>query len=533
MPAAITCTDLSFTWPDGRPVLTSLNLRVGPGRTALIGANGSGKSTLLRLIAGTLAPTSGLVRVTGSLGYLPQDLPLARDRRVEDVLGIAQVRGALAAIERGDTSEEHFTTVGDDWDLPDRARATLDSLGLSRLSLDRPLGELSGGECVLLGLSAQLVREPEVLLLDEPTNNLDTSARDRLYAAITAYRGVLLVVTHDRDLLAQVDQIAELREHDVRWYSGDYEAYQHAVAVEQDAAERSVRDAEADLRRQRRQLTEAQTRQDRGARYGRKQAANHSAPRIVLGARKRQAQVSAGKQRGVHEDRIEGARERLELAEAALRQDDTIQIDLPDTAVPTGRAVLELDQARPVHGPPVSLRLRGPERIALVGENGVGKTTLLRTIAGHLPPLDGKVRAPVPVRYLPQRSDLLDDTLSVAENVARFAPQATSGQIRSRLARFLFRGDRAEQIAASLSGGERFRASLAALLLAEPPPQLLLLDEPTNNLDLASVARLTEALAAYRGALVVASHDLPFLRELGLSRWLRLDQDGLAEVAPA
>ena len=138
------------------------------------------------------------------------------------------------------------------------------------------------------------------------------------------------------------------------------------------------------------------------------------------------------------------------------------------------------------------------------------------------------------VGYLPQRLDLLDDSLSVLDNVRRRAPAASVNDIRAGLARFLFRGNRVNQPARTLSGGERFRATLAALLLADPPPQLLLLDEPTNNLDLASVQQFTAALASYRGALIVASHDLPFLHSLQITRWLRLDPDhGLAEARSA
>jgi ATPase subunit of ABC transporter with duplicated ATPase domains len=154
---------------------------------------------------------------------------------------------------------------------------------------------------------------------------------------------------------------------------------------------------------------------------------------------------------------------------------------------------------------------------------GVEKTTLLRTIAGELAPVSGEARAHVPVRFLPQRLDVLDDALTVAENVARFAPDATNNRVRARLARFLFRGARADQRAVTLSGGERFRAALAALMLAEPAPQLLMLDEPTNNLDMASVRQLTTALESYEGALIVASHDLPFLASIGVTRWLLMD----------
>jgi len=135
--------------------------------------------------------------------------------------------------------------------------------------------------------------------------------------------------------------------------------------------------------------------------------------------------------------------------------------------------------------------------------------------------------------YLPQRLDILDDSLTVIDNVRAAAPAASVNEVRAGLARFLFRGARADQVAGTLSGGERFRAVLAALLLAQPPPQLLLLDEPTNSLDMASVRQLSQALSCYRGALVVASHDLPFLRSVGISRWLRLDREGrLTDIDP-
>jgi ATPase subunit of ABC transporter with duplicated ATPase domains len=535
MPApspVVTCSGLRFAWPDGTTVFTGLSLAIGPGRTGLIGVNGSGKSTLLRLIAGELAPASGSVTVAGELGYLPQNLALgAPETRVEEALGIAGIRAAVAAIEAGDASEENFARVGDDWDAEERARATLDRLGLEQVPLDRRIGELSGGEGVLLCLAAQFLRRPGVLLLDEPTNNLDLSARRRLHEAAGSWRGAMVIVSHDRELLELVDQIGELRSGQVRWYGGNLSDYARAVAVEQEAAERAVRSADADVRRQQRDLIEARTKLDRRQRYGQRMQETGGLPKIVAGNLKRQAQVSAGKLRTGHEERLDEARERLAAAEEAVRDDDEIRIDLPATEVPSGRRVLALRAVEVRYGARADLLVKGPERIALTGRNGAGKTTLLRTIAGLIPAVAGEVRAGVPGRYLPQRLDILDPGLTIVANVARAAPAATQNQIRAQLARFLFRGRRADQVAGTLSGGELFRATLACLLLAEPAPQLLMLDEPTNNLDMASVRQLSGALRSYRGALLVASHDVPFLRELGLTRWLRLDGN-LAEIDP-
>ncbi|NUP67669.1 MAG: ABC-F family ATP-binding cassette domain-containing protein, partial [Nonomuraea sp.] len=360
-----------------------------------------------------------------------------------------------------------------------------------------------------------------------PTNNLDLEARRRLYAAVAAWQGVLVVVSHDRALLDLVDQVAELRDGVVRLYGGNLTSYEERIAAEQEAAERTVRTAEGEVRRQQRELIEARTKLDRRRRNARKAFENKKVPKIVAGGLKMKAQVSAGKHRALHEERLEEARGRLTEAEQAVRDDAEIRVELPGTAVPAGRTLLDLPLARPgavagQEGVLDRLVIRGPERIALLGPNGSGKTTLLRRIVEH--------GAQVPVRYLPQRLDLLDDSLSIVDNVRAAAPAASVNEVRARLARFLFRGERADQPVGTLSGGERFRATLAALLSADPPPQLLLLDEPTNNLDLSSVRRLAQALAAYRGALVVASHDLPFLETLGVTRWLRQDRDeGLAE----
>jgi ATPase subunit of ABC transporter with duplicated ATPase domains len=166
--------------------------------------------------------------------------------------------------------------------------------------------------------------------------------------------------------------------------------------------------------------------------------------------------------------------------------------------------------------------MAGPERVAVVGANGSGKTTLLHTIAGLVQPRAGTIGVRVPLRLLPQRLDVLDPRLSVVDNARRFAPDADLTTVRARLARFLLRGDAADRPVGALSGGELFRATLAALLLADPAPQLLLLDEPTNSLDLASVRQLVTALADYRGALLVSSHDEAFLADVGITRRLDL-----------
>ncbi|SNY89299.1 ATPase components of ABC transporters with duplicated ATPase domains [Nocardia amikacinitolerans] len=521
----LSLSDLTFSWPDGTPVFEGLGAVFPAGHIGLVGVNGAGKSTLLRLIAGELTPARGSVTVSGHLGYLRQDLGLADGQRVDAVLGIDSVRKALHRIESGAGDERDFETVGAAWDVEERAVALLGRLGLhyvadSAAGLDRRLDTLSGGETVLLGLVAELLAEPDVLLLDEPTNNLDHVARERLYEVIGQFSGTVLTVSHDRELLDRMDAIAELRAGELRLFGGNYSDYERMVEAEQQAARSAVREARNDVRRQAQELVETRVKLDRRQRYAKKQAENM--PKILAGARKRAAQVSAGKLRNTHIERLDTAKEQLQQAEELVRDDKEIRIELPDTRLYPGQEVLALDEVTLACGPTVTLRVSGPERIALTGRNGIGKSTLLRRIA-QAPPK-------VPWRMLPQRLDVFDASRSVFENVSAAAPEATPLRIRAHLARFLFRGGDADVAAGALSGGERLRAALAMLLLAEPAPKLLLLDEPTNNLDLPSLRHLTQALAGFEGALIVVSHDPRFLDDIGVTRRLELTEEGLVDA---
>ncbi|MEU1410815.1 ABC-F family ATP-binding cassette domain-containing protein [Streptomyces sp. NPDC005731] len=536
--AFVVCSNLSFTWPDDTPVFEDLSFTVAGGRTGLVAPNGAGKSTLLKLIAGELRPLAGSVTVRGTLGYLPQSLPLTGDLTVAEVLGVAAVIRALDAVESGDVSEEHFAVIGDDWDIEDRTRAELDRLGLDDLSLDRGLSTLSGGQAVSLGLAAQLLKRPDVLLLDEPTNNLDLDARHKLYDVLSDWKGCLLLVSHDRALLDRMERIAELDVSELRFHGGDFTSYEEVVRAGQETAERNVRNAEQDLKREKRELQQARERAERRASNAARNLKNAGLPRIFAGNMKRGAQESAGRSGQMHASRVTEARARLDEAGRALRDEQRITLDLPETDVPAGRTLFlgERMQAHRGERPlftdeGLDLVIRGPERIALTGPNGSGKTTLLRLVHGELAPDGGRItRADGRIAYLSQRLDLLDLDRTVAENFTAFAPHRTEAERMNLLARFLFRGSRAHLPAGVLSGGERLRAVLACVLCAEPAPQLLLLDEPTNNLDLVSAGQLESALGSYRGAFVVVSHDEPFLARIGVGRWLRLADGELQET---
>jgi ATPase subunit of ABC transporter with duplicated ATPase domains len=284
-------------------------------------------------------------------------------------------------------------------------------------------------------------------------------------------------------------------------------------------------------------MQQARERAERRAGNAARNLGSAGLPKIVAGGLKRRAQESAGRSGTMHAGRLGDAKARLDEAGRAVRDDDQIVLELPGTRVPAGRTVFAGEHmqvryaGRPVFaGEGADLVVRGPERIALTGANGAGKSTLLRLLSGDQEPDAGRVaRAAGRTAYLSPRHDRHDPDLTVAANLAAYAPAMPTVERMNLLARFLFRGARATQLPLrALSGGELLRATLACVLYAEPAPHLLLLDEPTNNLDLNGVARLESALTAYEGALVVVSHDAHFLAALALTRRLSLTDGTLA-----
>ncbi|RDI44719.1 ABC-F family ATP-binding cassette domain-containing protein [Nocardia mexicana] len=518
-PSAITLHNLSFEWPDGTVALSRLDGTLPAGRTGLVGRNGSGKSTLLRVIAGILAPTSGRIETTGEVGYLPQTLTLGRDETVAELLGIAGKLAALRAIESGDTAEAHFETIGDDWDIESRADEALHEIGFGAADLDRRVAEISGGEAVLVAITGLRVRRTPITLLDEPTNNLDRETRAKLAEFVDGWPGTLVVVSHDLELLEHMDATAELHGATLDVFGGPYSAWKRHVEQEQAAAEQAARTAEQALKVEKRQRQEAETKLARRERTARSTQQNGGIPRILAGNRASRAQGSAGAMRTTLDAKVAAAQEVLDAAAARVRRTEHIRLELPDPDVPRTRRIAELrDGDRGVV-------VQGPERVALVGRNGAGKSTLIENLMRGGDPDRGTLFTDR-VGYLPQRLDNLDERAGALENVQAVATGIAPGTIRNRLARLLLRGSSVERPVSTLSGGERFRVSLARLLFADPPAQLLILDEPTNNLDIASVDQLVEALADYRGAILVVSHDYPFLRRIGIDTVIELDPDG-------
>ena len=591
MPHHITLDHISYAHPGESPLFTDLSAVFSAPLTGLIGDNGTGKTTLFRLILGEIKPSHGTISAPPRIAYLPQDLGLSEHQHLANIFGITKILRALDALESGDYSPSLYDTIGDAWDIEERTLAALAEYGFSpalatdagdphaiRELLMRPLSTFSGGQTVTAALTALLHSNPEFILLDEPTNNLDSAAKNRLFAALETLACPALIISHDRDLLARMNTIAELhadregRAH-LRTYEGNYDTYRAARKAEQSAAHRRVNEAKNEARKAERERVENQIKLDRNVRRGRDFERSKRKPGLAMGLDKNSSERSAGKLRAAHESMVADARAAVSETQENLRVQERIYLELAQDALPAGRKVLELQrvgkdsrasaqqstefnnahtqntvshetQPYEVDYPsrhqdfPEALILTGPEHMRITGANGSGKTVLLNAIAHANEP---GYHSPVPpayrvlyrlehAAYLPQRITL-DPERTLLETVQRANPGASEQHLRDQLARLLFRRESVHQHIGELSGGERFRAALATVLLTDPVPQLLLLDEPTNNLDISSVDWLVQALDAYTGALIIVSHDEDFCERIRIDRTLSLSAKPLGEGA--
>ena len=576
----ITLDHISYAHPSEPALFIDLSAVFSAPLTGLIGDNGCGKTTLMRLILGDLTPDSGSLAAPERMAYLPQDLGLDREQTLAELCGISEILRALQAVESGEYSPELYDTIGDNWDVEERTLAALATYGFTPATLvdrdspeavralfARSMRSFSGGEAVIAALASLMISDPEFILLDEPTNNLDSAAKAQLFTALDALPCPALIISHDRDLLERVNVIAELHANrqglaHLRLFEGNYSTYRQALDTEQQAAQRRVTEAKNRVRSAHREWVHAQEIISKNM----AQVWKDDQPDTILALAKDASRQAAAKLRVLRVGKQEQAQEEYQNAQNEVRVQEKIYAELSQQPLPAGRKVLELSrvdsrcvdsrvsretfaiqqptkvdslhispagadsenqQGTPAERPE-HLILSGPEHLRITGANGSGKTTLLEAIA-HAG--DPEYRSPVQPAYrveysiegayIPQRITL-DPELTLLQCVQRANPGVSEQHLRDQLARLLFRRESVHQRIGDLSGGERFRAAVAQVLLADPVPQLLMLDEPTNNLDISSVDWLVQALEAYTGALIVVSHDEDFCRRIRIDRTLAL-----------
>ncbi|MBB40238.1 MULTISPECIES: ABC-F family ATP-binding cassette domain-containing protein [Hyphomonas] len=524
MTCFLTLDALSLSTPDGTPLFRDLTLSLGRERVGLVGRNGSGKSTLLRAIMGDVPPSGGHIHSGGTVGMLQQALDETQD--LAGALGVTGALACLARLEAGQGNVEDAAAA--DWTLPSRIEQALADTGLRQIPLDTPVAILSGGERMRAALARQNIEAPDLLLLDEPTNNLDTEGREAISTLLRTWPGGLLIASHDRDLLEQVDRIVELSPVGTTLFSGGWHEYAAAREAAREAAEADLARASDALKRTRKSAQQAKEKQDRRDKAGRTTRAKGDAPKMLLDKRQERAEATRGKgsalaarQMSESEAHVAEARERIEILAP-------LTMDLPLCGLPSGRRLIEFCGVEMKFGDrhlfgPLDFALTGPERVAIAGPNGSGKSTLLRLVTGALQPSSGAASCFTEnFALLDQHVSLLATDETILENMHRLNPGLSANAAHAALARFGFRNDDALQVAGTLSGGEKLRAGLACVFARETSPDLLILDEPTNHLDLRAIEALETGLNAWDGAILLVCHDTAFVDAIGVTRSLEL-----------
>jgi ATP-binding cassette subfamily F protein 3 len=492
----------------GRDIISGASASIPPrGKVGLVGRNGAGKSTLVKTLIGEIDPDAGSVDMPRGcrLGYIAQEAPSGNATPFETVLA-ADVERARLLLQSETEHDPHLLgdiherlIAIDAYTAPARAARILSGLGFDEAAQGMPLDSFSGGWKMRVALGALLFSEPDVLLLDEPSNHLDLEATLWLENFLKTYPATLLIISHERDLLnTVVDHILHLQGGKLTLYPGAYDAF------ERQRAERAAQAAS---------FAAAQDVQ-------RAKLADYVARNSARASTARQAQARA---------KMLAKMEPI----AALSEDPSLSFDFPDPDE-LRPPLITLDLASVGYNDApilrrLNLRIDPDDRIALLGRNGNGKTTLARLLAAQLPAMEGGMNTSAKMRvgYFTQYQveELAGDATPLV-HMQRAMPNATQQAVRGQLGRFGFSGGRATAEIRTLSGGERARLALA--LVTRHAPHLLILDEPTNHLDVDAREALVQALNTYKGAVILISHDRHMV-ELTADRLVLVD-NGTAQA---
>lgn len=523
--------NISYTHPNRDQLFTGINLSVNShDKIALIGNNGSGKSTLLKIIAGALKPSEGHLFVKSTPYYIPQIFGQYNQFTIAQALNIDQKLFALNEILKGNATEKNFELLADDWTIEERCREALFYWNLNDLSLDQRMETLSGGQKTKVFLAGIMIHQPDLVLLDEPSNHLDFLSREVLYDFIKSTKSTLIIVSHDRKLLSILDTICELISTGITVYGGNYEFYREQKVIEQNALSMDIQSKEKALRKAKEKEREMKERQQKLDARGKNKQEKAGVARIMMNMMRNNAENSTSKLKGIHAEKVGGILNELQDLRLSVSDIAKMKFGFDNSSLHNGKILFAAKEInfsytdRNLWKEPLSFQITSGERLSIRGNNGCGKTTLIKLILGALQPQTGYIsRAEIESVYIDQDYSLLNNQLSVYGQAEQFN---TSGlvehEIKIRLHRFLFSKEDWDKPCNALSGGERMRLMLCCLTVNDKAPDTIILDEPTNNLDIQNIEILTAAINEYQGTLIVVSHDESFLEQTNVHRVILL-----------
>lgn len=520
--------NLSYTHPNKDVLFNNINLSVNTNdKIALIGSNGSGKSTLLKIIAGVLELSKGTLKAEIKPYYIPQIVGQYNHLTIAEALGVDKKLKALHEILNGNSSEENYELLDDDWTIEEHCLKALQHWQLSGLNLFQKMETLSGGQKTKVFLAGISIHQPEFILLDEPSNHLDISGRELLYDFIQFSKSTLIIVSHDRKLLNLIDTISELNKQGIKVYGGNYDFYSEQKQLEENALNQDIQSKERALRKAREKERETIERQQKLDSRGKGKQEKSGLARIMMNTLRNNSENSSAKLKSIHSEKIGNIKQNLHDLRSSVSLSEQMKFGFDNSILHKGKNLFIANEINFSHETEkylfkenLNLQIVSSERIALKGANGSGKTTLINVILGNLSPQIGTVFiSETKSVYIDQDYSLIENNLTIYEQAQKFNTSALEEhEIKIRLNRFLFMKEDWDKLCHSLSGGERMRLIMCSLNISNQSPDLIVLDEPTNNLDIQNIQILTNVMNDYEGTLLVVSHDETFLDQINIER---------------
>lgn len=515
--------NISHQFSNGDAIFENLSCVMTDSRVGLIGSNGSGKSLLASMLLKLTVPYEGTVSEPKSFVFYQQhtDQRFNDGETIAEFLGVSKILDALKKVESGNCDPHWFEVVGDNWNFEQHLKDDLLRLGLP----PQPgflCEQLSGGQRAKLLLWQAFDSECDLLVLDEPSNHLDYESKQWLMDAMQSFNGGILLISHDRELLRNMNEIWELSTLGLRTFGGNYDDYAAQNEAEQKAVERQLNN---NLKQQKLLETQAQRNREKAeqrAAHGAKQRKSGSQPKILMDAKKGKATANMAnrlKNESVRRTHLDDKTQQLE-ARYARSQSQSLYLGQSDVRSKKVMSVINGQLPFSEHEP-ITFQLYSDSKLYLEGKNGIGKSTLLNVLRGKQSLVDGELQVSAPVCYLDQHFGAINLAISMLDNLMQACPKLSMSEASTLLAGIGFRRESVNRSAQVLSGGEKMK--LAMLMVSHQPNQpILLLDEPDNHLDIESKIILAKALAQYQGGYILVSHDQDFVHESGIEQSLRL-----------